>query len=64
MRRDDDRERSRELCIVKKGEDRRIARCLFGLNNNGVKISSEAALCAWVGNSWSWSCLGLFIRMK
>ena len=44
MRRDD-RERSRQQCIMKKGEDRRIARCLFGLNNNGVKISSEAALC-------------------
>ena len=45
MRRDDDREKSTQQCIVKKGEDRRIARCLIGLNNNGVKISSEADLC-------------------
>ena len=44
-KRRDDRENSRRLCIMKLGEDRIIARCLFGLNNNGVKIYSEAALC-------------------
>ena len=44
-KRRDDRESSRQLCIIEKGEDRRIARCLFGLNNNGVEISSEADLC-------------------